>query len=103
MFSDIEDVFDQNVDQVSATYRKELPSIDGAYYQWLNPVIEDGEKRYLHVEDIGDGPNLSELMFKSYEEAVMAVENETWSYGPEYIEDCVIVKVTKTFEGKPFQ
>lgn len=103
MFSDVENLFDQNVDQVSVKYRKELPSIDGVYYQWLKPVIEDGEERYLYIEDIGDGPNLSELMFKSYKEAAHAVELEIWGYGTEDVEDCVIVKVTKRLEGNPFQ
>lgn len=65
--------------------------IDIDYYKWVMPVETTDGHRLLAIE--GDEINLSDLMFKSPEEAVDALKNEEWGWSLEDAEDFKLVRV----------
>lgn len=70
---------------------------DITYYQWLRPTIEDGEMRYLTIGNhLVDDIVLSDIMFSSIGEAKEAIRTGIFGYDHEQVEDCVIVRVSKT-------
>lgn len=74
-------------------------------YQWYRTKIIDGEYRHLNIGDpMVDELILSELQFKTPEEAIQCINDESWGSGPEDIEDldAVLVKVEHREIPHPF-
>jgi len=77
-----------------------LPSIDGAYFQWLEPTDTPDGIRFSYIQ--GEEIDLSDLIFTTETEAIKAIQDRVWGWSAEDAKDFVLVRVEKTEVHNPF-